>query len=261
MDAFLSAILDDYVPAGETAKFAAAILEGNTLNERRGEGFAGIADDILCQYNPDEPRDEKGRWTTGGETSATGGNNPRGRYTKITWGDFKGKPPADAATGKEAAKTIWNYKKQTGKLVGVAPPVSPSVKTYHATISAPDFQVGAVMDKDKSWYDPNAATNDLLQHEQLHLSIADEYAAIAQDKIRSITGQGIGRTQGEAVEAARKDLSSQGNKILGKMKDVDKHLDDENGKYDKETNHGLDENAQKSWNQGFAQKVKDAWGR
>ena len=38
------------------------------LPELSDDGAAGIAhaDDVLAKYNPDEPRDERGRWTTGG---------------------------------------------------------------------------------------------------------------------------------------------------------------------------------------------------
>jgi len=63
------------------------------------------------------------------------------------------------------------------------------------------------MKKGESWCLKDATNDALLQREQLHLSIAEENAAIAQEKIRSITGKGSGSTPGEAVEAARKEVT------------------------------------------------------
>jgi hypothetical protein len=59
---FLAAILDESNPAN-TAAFAAAILDS-----RDPAGAAAFAACILGEhnFNPDEPRDERGRWTTGG---------------------------------------------------------------------------------------------------------------------------------------------------------------------------------------------------
>ncbi len=90
-DEFLAAVTDEYKPSGGAA-FAAAILgedgSGGLRDERVG-GTAGVshddwldvvapeahrtrrspsapaADEFLYEYNPDEPRDERGRWTTG----------------------------------------------------------------------------------------------------------------------------------------------------------------------------------------------------
>ena len=117
------------------------------------------------------------------------------------------------------------------------------------------------MKKGESWCLKDATNDALLQREQLHLSIAEENAAIAQEKIRSITGKGSGATQGEAVKAAGKDLNSQGTKILSKMNEIDQRIPGEDGEYDKDTNHGLNKDAQKSWNEGFKKKLLDAWGR
>jgi hypothetical protein len=62
LDAFLAEILYDRHPAS-AAEFAAAILD-----EPNPASAAEFAAKILREYNynPDEPRDEKGRWTTGG---------------------------------------------------------------------------------------------------------------------------------------------------------------------------------------------------
>ena len=298
LDAFLSAILVDYISADDAAaaaEFAAAILDNDALVEagdprgvrtmdasdyefldaiapgarKTSRGVnAPAADDSLFEYDPDEPRDSRGRWTTGGPDADRAGGasrkdatKPSRRRTKISWSDFQGKPPANAAE-KEAAQIRWNYRppRAGGLEGGVVGKTIDGKKTYHAAISAPNFQQGVTMNKGDSWCVKGAESDDLLQHEQLHLSIAEENAATAQDKIRSITGEGTGSTRGEAIAAAEKDLSSQSAKVLDKMKQIDTQLDAENGKYDQDTNHGLDKDGQKSWNENFEKNVRKAWG-
>ena len=58
------------------------------LPELSGDGAAGIAhaDDILAKYDPDEPRDARGRWTTGGATGAANPAKPQRRRTPTSVG-------------------------------------------------------------------------------------------------------------------------------------------------------------------------------
>jgi hypothetical protein len=88
-DDFLAAVLGQPRPA-ETAAFLAAIID---VPDRAGA--AAFAAAILGEggYNPDEPRDERGRWTTGGAgTSGTLGNHTPGvrRQGRVLGGEHPG---------------------------------------------------------------------------------------------------------------------------------------------------------------------------
>ena len=110
LDEFLSVILDDYSPVGTTAFVAAILGEQN--------------------YNPDEPRDERGRWTTGGsqgQKSGTGqplpGGLPRGFVR-------------DPVTGQPVPKSRWQASPQSPPK-----PLPPTSAPYASTIDpfSPDF--------------------------------------------------------------------------------------------------------------------------
>ena len=84
-DEFLAAILGEDDPA-DTAAFVATIL-----GECEPASTAMFAD-VLREYNPDEPRDERGRWTTGGTSSAAklpAGTKENGYKGLGTWEGFK----------------------------------------------------------------------------------------------------------------------------------------------------------------------------
>ena len=78
LDTFLAAILDKTNPA-DTAAFTAAILD-----ECNPADTAAFAARLLGEhnFNPNEPRDEKGRWTTGGSYNGW----PDANMYRI-WGD------------------------------------------------------------------------------------------------------------------------------------------------------------------------------
>ena len=114
------------------------------------------------------------------------------------------------------------------------------------------------MDKGESWHRKDETSDDLLHHEQTHLSIGEANAAIAQNKIRSITGSGTGNTRNEAITAALKDQTSQANEVLKKMGEINGKMQK---RYDEETNHGLDKDKQDSWNRNFEKNVQAEWNR
>jgi hypothetical protein len=81
VDELLAAILDRPTRA-DTAAFVATIL-----GEDDRTGGAVSAAELLREFNPDEPRDWRGRWTTGGaETSGTSGASLADRLDTIQFG-------------------------------------------------------------------------------------------------------------------------------------------------------------------------------
>jgi hypothetical protein len=115
-DEFLAAIRGEHNPAS-TAAFTAAILD-----QRDPAGAAAFAARILGEhnFNPDEPRDEKGRWTTGGSFGASKygipklaqyaayGNDPYAPYVPNDDDPFDGAetPPA-ASGGSDGSYDDW----------------------------------------------------------------------------------------------------------------------------------------------------------
>ncbi len=73
LDTFLAAILGEPDPAG-AATFAAAIFDEDdpAIAAGGGERDAAFAAAILREYDPDQPRDERGRWTAVGTDDGSG---------------------------------------------------------------------------------------------------------------------------------------------------------------------------------------------
>ena len=132
----------------------------------------------------------------------------------LTWADFKGTP--DATNKQEAAATC------TELIITPDNQSKDSIKYF----------VYAQAVKNKSWKIKKDESDYILKHEQTHFDIAELFAR----KLRK-----------ELSETAftTKTLNSQVEKIFRKFY---KLLEEEQNKYDKETNHSIIKEKQEEWN-------------
>lgn len=138
----------------------------------------------------------------------------------LTWNDFTGKP-------------ILGY-------VEVAMTAS-SIEFYYSTKQDQvNWTVTAKFFPSLSWYVKGKTSNYILKHEQLHFDITEMYVRLFRKQLK------------ENIHSI-KDLP----KLKSISKSIMKQWDDEQHKYDDETDHSLDVDRQASWNL-YVQQQLDA---
>jgi hypothetical protein len=137
---------------------------------------------------------------------------------KLTWDDFKGKPDA---TSPYKAKTESNFSMQI------------ETKGMEAIINMQNC-----FNKIKSWV--KEKNNLLLEHEQTHFDIAEvwirKFKQLLQGKTFSV------KTFQQELNAMHSEIN-RGGKAM-------------NAQYDKETEHSINQEAQKKWNKKVAEELK-----
>ncbi|WP_438962777.1 DUF922 domain-containing protein [Nonlabens sp.] len=140
----------------------------------------------------------------------------------LTWDDFMGTPPRNASHAASVNS-------------GIAYSYSIKIKGKEIIL---DFEVHSEFYPQLSWKkDLNESSSQLLAHEQLHWNISELHAQILkrafQDYVPSPQYKKELRTLFNKVEAARQTMQ---------------------GRYDRETNHGLHLSQQKEWETFIAQE-------
>jgi hypothetical protein len=130
-------------------------------------------------------------------------------YYDLSWRDFKGKRPGDAAGD---AGTVVQIK----------------AKPFLVKDNV-DYDVYALFVKDKSWAE--AYTAPLLAHEKLHFDIAELYARKIRKKIAELRDENV--TKVDAFNLAIQELLQESNEV--------------DMQYDIETLHGAMQEKQKEW--------------
>jgi len=184
----------------------------------------------------------------------------------LTWDDFKevDKSP-DPKHPDRVAYTGWNDtigEYETGKpTIIFGPQNGPfTAKVTLALKMAPSFT--AVFDKAESWVVKGKQTPQLLEHERLHLRIA-EYIAKKAELNFPANMKGVGEAQGNTKdEAARNagdaawdnDLVPRVNAFLAEWERIEKTITD---LYDSktETDHGRNPDQQTKWERDWQQRV------
>ncbi len=129
---------------------------------------------------------------------------------KLKWSDFKGKPEAYSSEVAMAATSIQYY-------------TEISNNQFKYTI-APYFYPNI------SWSKKNAQFDKVLAHEQLHFDITELYAR----KMRQAFSNKV--------------KSAKDHKLASSIFDkIMKDWDEEQERYDRETNHGINDEQQQKW--------------
>ena len=230
---FLGAILGKPDPLG-TAAFVAAIT-----GECDVESAAVV---ILREFDPDEPRDSWGRWTTGGDSASgsslspaeVGASKHAGASSRsqrrLTWDDFKEVDvlPPDSGGGESAFVRIkWDPRCRPTGSVSRGPDgvYSAEVTTKIAKIER--TYEGSVLKGDK--------TDDLLAHENGHVKISEDAATAAEHEIEGVVGSARANDSATARLEAGRDWSRKVDKVITEHKAA---MDAAQKKYDRETDHG-----------------------
>jgi len=144
---------------------------------------------------------------------------------KLTWKDFQGKP--NRAT---------HFHALTDSGIGYSSKFENNVYSC---------EVRCYFDKKGSWYKKDKASDHLLQHEQLHFDLAELYTR----KIR------------KAFATTTVSLRSNSNKLGKIYTKITKEHKKRQMKYDSETDHSKNKEAQARWVKTVAKEIAalDAW--
>lgn len=130
---------------------------------------------------------------------------------KLSWSDYKAKPKNfDASDGALTASSIQTEFSYSGNEF--------------------IFSVEAKFYPYESWYIKTRASNELLEHEQLHFDITELYARMLKQELL------------ESIKT-KKDIHLYKSIVSKYMKDWDKTQE----QYDEETNHSINKEKQKIW--------------
>ena len=155
----------------------------------------------------------------------------------LTWDEFKGKPDnsdSDAATyagfDVRGGKASWKTTKGDDGC-------------WTATISISGREPIAKFDAQKSWV--RKRTPELLEHERLHLRIAEVFAKMLADAANKLTSTMKScKSENDAKKAAWDDLNAQYAALYARLW---KEFEERNDIYDKETDHGRNPEKQDEW--------------
>lgn len=143
---------------------------------------------------------------------------------KLEWSDFQGKVKA---VSNEAASTA------SGLTFGY------SISNTGNTIDKFDANVKAYFYPEKSWYIKEKANEHILGHEQLHFDITELFARKFRKALQSVPLKGNLKNNLQI-------LHSRINKELYQLQRV----------YDQETNHSINKEVQKQWEEAIVEELK-----
>lgn len=143
---------------------------------------------------------------------------------KLTWEDFKAIPDADSdAAALTASGITFGY----------------SVKTADKRIVDVKTTVEAHFYPNKSWYIKHKGDNHILKHEQLHFDITELYARKFREQLRSLPMHRTVTKQMDKMHVA-----------------INEALNEAQKRYDKETQHSLNRELQKQWEETIFKELK-----
>jgi hypothetical protein len=173
----------------------------------------------------------------------------------LKWKDFtvvEGPRQADA-------RTVWNHKTPyEGITVGGTESQRCGIFTVVVKATLIPGKFGVEFNARRSWVVKGKETAYLLEHERLHLRMAEYIAIRAQANLGEISAsiRGIGPNREDAIAEARKaavrDVLSQFQDYIDKWSAIDQKVQE---KYDEDTNHSQNMDAQKDWQENWKEKV------
>lgn len=149
----------------------------------------------------------------------------------LTWEDFQGTPPTNAAQQMEAAFIVTTIKMSAGTYV------DQNGSSGHVGFYT-DIVVANYMNPDKSWVLSSAACAHLLAHEQGHFDLSEAYRRKAVRMIEAT------RLYGSDPYAVQQQLYDRFTEIRN---EIEVQASCATNRYDEETNHGLDTAQQARW--------------
>ncbi|MBI4929659.1 MAG: DUF922 domain-containing protein [Bacteroidetes bacterium] len=102
------------------------------------------------------------------------------------------------------------------------------------------YEVRALFSKSRSWAKKEGQKEYLLQHEQLHFNLTEVYARMLKKELGLLANPCINQDKIKSIIAELKEKHNQEQK-----------------KYDKETNHGDNKAAQKKWEENIKKRLNE----
>jgi hypothetical protein len=158
----------------------------------------------------------------------------------IEWADFQGTPPPDAASLNEAAAIHMTIKWHAQFSI------QPEALGSHAWLAAVDrVVVSNQVNPRFSWALPSQTTPDVLRHEQFHFNLNEIYRRKLQEELHTLSTRG--RSADETMDSLDAQIQAHAQAILDRLSEMQ-------SRYDDETKHGIDAEAQSRW-----MSTIDAW--
>ena len=214
---------------------------GPVLTSSPGFGCLGDEQKEITLTNPilntqGGESQESGDDERGDDSTAPGGSTSSGLKNwsaedKLEWSDFRGSRPA-GNTYPENAMTHYEIVPGWWCVDGV----------FH-------FDVRVYFNQNESWVDAGMQSDDLLNHEQKHFDLAEVHAR----KIR----KALSELEENPCEMTEAEMNQFIGEIVGNILAEE---DAEQIKYDDETKHGTDQQAQEEWDTYISselEKLKD----
>lgn len=164
---------------------------------------------------------------------------PWGLGYSLAWSDFRGPPPADAASRCEAAAIFMTLSWRATYTVSY----DARSGRWQAAVDAASLVVTNTMDPRQSWVLASAQRSDVLRHEQRHFDLNEVYR---RQLIAALSGlRAQAQTETAAEQSLRTALDQTSNRILTQASDAQ-------SRYDSETGHGTDVRGQATWDATIA---------
>lgn len=144
----------------------------------------------------------------------------------LTWEDFKASPPGDAAFHANTSAGLsygWSMRSENG-------------------ITELKYEVKSYFNPYSSWVVPGSESEYLLKHEQLHFDITELHARKLRKKLA-------------AVESSQ--LGNNPKPLLSRIyQSIEKERAQMQAKFDRETNHSLNKEAEARWRDYVKREMK-----
>ena len=142
---------------------------------------------------------------------------------RLQWSDFQGKPKSrNTVVAVTASGLSFSYTTKT---------TSSGLKDY-------DFVVEAHFYPEQSWYLKERVTPFILEHERLHFDITELHARKFRKAIQNT----------RFTDRINREMNAIYDRITAELRDMQ-------NRYDEETNHSINPDAQKRWIQFIAEEL------
>jgi len=152
----------------------------------------------------------------------------------LTWSEFRGPPPADAALRCEAAAIAMTL----GWYATCTISNDPQSGRWRAAVDDALLSVTNTMDPLRSWVALSAQRGDILRHEQRHFDLNECYRRRLKSALLGLEREGP--TADAAEQALQAALNQTAQRVLAEANDAQ-------SRYDTLTAHGVDAAGQAQW--------------
>jgi len=153
----------------------------------------------------------------------------------LLWDDFQGKPPVQAQDMMEAAQIHMTIRWQLQLIMEY----NCQRQLWTAIIERPSLTVVNTMVPATSWVDHGRQNSATLNHEQGHFDLNEVYRRKLQAALAPLIAEG--GTADAAKQALQALIGAASQEILSQLANTQ-------ARYDQETRHGTDLQAQTAWN-------------